>query len=40
MQGDFASNMKLLQSYPPADVAAILQRAEQLKHAKSVIVLD
>lgn len=39
-QGDFASNMKLLQHYPPTDVSLILQRAEALKRMKSVIVLD
>ncbi|KAI3431527.1 hypothetical protein D9Q98_004577 [Chlorella vulgaris] len=40
LEGDFASNMKLLQHYPPTDVSLILQRAEALKRMKSVIVLD
>ncbi|EFN54104.1 hypothetical protein CHLNCDRAFT_136251 [Chlorella variabilis] len=40
MEGDFASNMKLLQRYPPVDVHVILSRAEALKHGKTVIVLD
>ena len=30
MQGDFATNLKLLQSYPPVDAHAILHCAEQL----------
>lgn len=40
LRGDFASNMKLLQHYPPVDVAIVLQQAEDLKRYKTVIVLD
>ena len=31
LAGDFASNLKLLQSYPPTDVNVLISRAAQLK---------
>ena len=31
MQGDFAHNLKLLQSYPPVDVHTVLHRAAELR---------
>lgn len=31
LQGDFSQNIKLLQSYPPVDVHAIIHQAMQLK---------
>ena len=37
---DFAGCMKLLQQYPPIDVGEVIRKAEQLKHFKTVIVLD
>ncbi|KAH7624866.1 hypothetical protein Ndes2526B_g00233 [Nannochloris sp. 'desiccata'] len=41
LQGDFASNLKLLQHYPQSiDVAVILKTAEELKNYKTIIVLD
>ena len=40
LSGDFASNMKVLQNYPPMDVAAVLRKAEELRQYKTVIVLD
>jgi TBC1 domain family member 13 len=41
LQGDFASNLKLLQHYPQSiDVAVILKTAEELKSYKTIIVLD
>ncbi|PSC67678.1 TBC1 domain family member 13 [Micractinium conductrix] len=40
LQGDFATCMKLLQRYPSVDVHLVLARAEALKRAKTVIVLD
>ncbi|XP_037081274.1 TBC1 domain family member 13-like [Pollicipes pollicipes] len=32
MSGDFAHNMKLLQSYPPVEIRTVLARAETLMH--------
>ena len=40
LRGDFAVCMKLLQRYPPVDVAVILARADGLRAAKKVIILD
>lgn len=40
LQGDFASNMKLLQRFPPVDVHVILGRAEALRSMKPVIILE
>lgn len=40
LAGDFAANMKLLQHYPPVDVALVLKKAEELRRYKTVIVLD
>jgi hypothetical protein len=40
VQGDFASNMKLLQQYPPVDVQDILKMADSLRKYKTVLVLD
>lgn len=40
LDGDFAANMKLLQRYPPIDVAFIIKKAEELRHYKTVFVLD
>lgn len=41
LQGDFAACMKLLQRYPPVDVALLTRSAEALKAGpKTVIVLD
>jgi hypothetical protein len=41
LQGDFTSNLKLLQHYPQSiDVAVVLKTAQELKNYKTVIVLD
>jgi hypothetical protein len=40
LAGDFAANMKLLQRFPPLEVAAVLRRAEALRRCKTVLVLD
>lgn len=33
LNGDFASNVKLLQNYPPMDVSLILNKAVEISHA-------
>ncbi len=33
LAGDFASNLKLLQRYPPIDVNELLNKARQISHA-------
>ena len=41
LAGDFAANMKLLQNFPPnVDVGLVLQRADELRSYKTILVLD
>lgn len=37
---DFAESMKLLQQYPPIDVGRVIIKAEELKHYKTVLIVD